>query len=268
MSDSLFTARNLHALPVAVPAQVAAHFNSLSESASSVIPGEHLHFEEVDANYLMLAVPAAPLPKEKFIEEYQKLEVRIDGSRRVRLSRYPRLFSHSLSDGSEIRGVPTLVPLTEFGDDFIGQAHDFELLRDGVKIFGPVRWLVSDARTGPIIALVEGGPGPGEVSFHCRKIDFKLMSAVLYIDAAFGDPVSVQQVLPDGSRRDLSFQPVGIDMVGDQPIFREAYVEGFQAGFSRELQIRLKFDRSGEGYFAAVGQTFTEMAANQIIQVP
>lgn len=268
MTKAIFTARNLHALTVMLPARTASHFNRISCSALSVETGEHRHFEQADRTYVMLALPAVPLPKRKFLEEYQELVIRVDGSMDIRLSDYARLFSHSLEDTTAIRGVPTFVPLSEFGYDFIGQAHDFELLRSGKLLFGSVRWLVPDERTGPIVASVEPGSGHGEVMIRCEKVDFKLASVVLYIDASFGDPVSVEQVLPDGTRHPLSYLPVGVDMVGDKSIFREAYVEGFRTGFARELAILLKFNRSGEGYFAAVGQTVTRFKANQIVQVP
>lgn len=266
--DQQIEAKNLHALVFEMPAATAKHANDIAQRANEILPNEHMHFDERDEQYLMLAVPAAPMPKEKFIEEYQKLEVLIDGNRRVRLADYPRFFSHSVNDHGEIRGVPTIIPLDEFPEDFAGNAHDFELLREGKRIFGPVRWLVRDERTGAIAKSVNGGPGKGEVTVTLQKIDFKLPAAVMYMDGLFGEPVSVEQVLPDGSSAPLRFNYVGVDMVGDQTIFREAYVEGFQAGFSRDLTIRFVFPESGKGYVAVVGQIYTTLAANRIIDVP
>lgn len=261
-------AKNLHAVLFEMPAATARHVNQIADGADEVSPDEHMHFKEQDQRYLMLAVPAAPLPKQQFIEEYQKLEVLIDGNMRVRLADYPRFFSHSMDDYSEIRGVPTIIPLEEFPEDFVGNAHDFELLREGKRIFGPVRWLVRDERTGAIATSVNGGPGKGEVTVELEKIDFKLPAAVMYMDGLFGEPVSVEQVLPDGSSAPLKFTYVGVDMVGDKTIFREAYVEGFQAGFARDLTIRFVFPQSGTGYVAVVGQIYTMLDANRVIVVP
>lgn len=263
-----FEAKNLHALIFEMPAATAKHANEIAAKANDVSPGEHKHFDENDQRYLMLAVPAAPLPKQKFIEEYQKLEVLIDGERRVRLADYPRFFSHTVNSPEEIRGVPTIIPLNEFPEDFAGNAHDFELLHDGKSIFGPVRWLVRDERTGAIARSVNGGPGKGVVTVEMEKIDFKLSAAVMYMDNLFGQPTAVEQILPDGSSSPLVFRYVGVDMVGDQTIFREAYVEGFQAGFSRSLTIKFTFPESGKGYVAVVGQIYTTFEANRLIDVP
>ncbi|MDT8320409.1 MAG: hypothetical protein RQ826_07765 [Xanthomonadales bacterium] len=260
--------KNVHALTVELPAEAARFYNQAGEQAKGVVEGEHVHFEEKNRRYVMIAVPAAPLPKDQFIAEYERLEVLVNGRQRVRLADHPRLFSRNLDDADYIRGAPTFVPEEIFGDDFIGQAHDFELLRDGVRIFGPVRWLVPDERTGPTVAAVKGGPGIGEVTIELEKVDFRLMALVVYLDARFGDPVSVEQVLPDGQTEPLAIRTVGNDMVGDQEIFREAYLEGFSAGFARNLAVRLRFEQSGEGYFAAVGQTYTTYNGNRIIDVP
>lgn len=267
-SEPMFQAKNLHAVLFELPASTARHFNAIADRAKGMVAGEHMPFAERDQRYIMLAIPAGPLPKDQFIKEFQKLEVLVDGEQRIRLADFPRLFSHSLDDHSQIRGVPTIVPLEEFPPKFIGEAHDFELLRDGSRIFGPVRWLVSDERTGPIVTAVKSGPGKGEITFDLEKIDFKLMSIVIYVDANFQDPLSIVQILPDGSSSPLTLRAVGVDMMGDQPIFRESYVEGFHAGFARELTIRLHFQESGIGYFAAVGQLYTTFTANQVIDVP
>ncbi len=260
--------KNLHALTFELPAATARHLNGLAGRAGQLTAGEHMHFPEKDQRYIMLAVPAGPLPKQRFLEEYGKLEVLINGEQHVRLADYPRLFSYDLEDESLIRGVPTIVPVENFPDGFIGAAHDFELLRDGKRIFGPVRWLVPDARTGPIVTEVKGGPGKGEVTINFEKVDFRLMSAVLFMDARFDPPLSVEQVLSDGSTAPLKFRMVGTDIVGGEHIFREAYVDGFTPGFARELAIRLRFDRSGPGYFAAVSQAYTTFTGNRVIDVP
>lgn len=267
-SEPIFEAKNLHAVLFELPASTARHFNAIADRAKGMVAGEHMPFAERDQRYIMLAIPAAPLPKQQFIKEYQRLEVLVDGEQRIRLADFPRLFSHSLDDHSQIRGVPTIVPLEEFPPNFIGEAHDFELLRDGIRIFGPVRWLVPDERTGPVVTSVNSGQEKGEITFEWEKIDFKLMAVVIYVDAAFQDPISIVQVLPDGSSSPLTLRAVGLDMMGDQPIFRESYVEGFHAGFARELTIRIRFRESGTGYFAAVGQLYTTFAANQVIDVP
>lgn len=267
-AEAVLEAKNLHATTVEVPASTAAFFNAAGERAKGVLPGEHSHFDETDRRYVMLAVPAAPMPEAAFLAEFERLEVRVDGSWRIRLADYPRLFSRNLDDPDIIRGVPTIVPEHIFPADFIGSAHDFELLRDGSRIFGPVRWLVPDERSGPIVTAVRGGPGKGEVTFELEKIDFRLMALVVYLDSRFGDPLSVEQVLPDGQVRPLSVKLVGEDTVGDQRIFREAYLEGFTAGFARNLEVRIRFDHSGEGYFGAVGQAYTRYQGNRIIDVP
>ena len=267
-AGAVFEARNLHAATFELPAETARHLNSLADRAEGVSSGEHAHFPEEDKKYVMLAVPAAPLPKDRFLEEYVKLEVLIDNNQRIRLADHPRLFSRTPSKTTEIRGVPTIVPLEVFGDDFLGEAHDFELFHEGKSIFGPVRWLVTDDRTGPTVASVKGGPGKGEVTFELEKVDFRLMTAVIYMDAAFGEPLSITQVLPDGSETELKARTVGLDMVGDQKIFQELYVEGFTAGFARNLKVRLRFNHSGEGYFSLVGQANTKFDANKVISVP
>lgn len=265
---AMIEAKNLHALTVEVPASTARFYNEAAERAEGVLEGEHVHFPEEDRRYVMLAVPAEPLPKEKFLHEYSRLEVLVDGDRRIRLSDHPRLFSRSLDDPELIRGVPTFVPAALFPDDFIGNAHDFELLRDGVRIFGPIRWLVPDARTGPIVADVQGGPGKGEVTVKLERVDFRLMALVVYLDTDFRDPLLVEQILPDGSSKPIELRVVGVDMVGNQEIFQEAYVEGFAPGFARELDVRIRFGRSGSGFFGAVGQTYTTYDGNKIVRVP
>lgn len=266
--DAMFEAKNLHATTFNLPAETARYLNEIADRAKGVAEGEHMHFAEEDKQYVMLAVPAAPMSKAKFLAEYQKLVVLVDGKQRIRLADYPRLFSHNTSNPDEIRGVPTIVPVEVFGEGFLGQAHDFELFHDGKSIHGPVRWLVPDDRTGPIVTSVEGGPGKGEVTFRWEKVDFRLMTAVMYMDAAFGEPVAVEQVLPDGTTTLLKVQTVGVDMVGDQQIFKESYVEGFHAGFAKELIVRFRFEHSGQGYFSAVGQAKTQFDANRVIRVP
>ncbi len=267
-AEQMLEAKNLYATTVELPAETARFYNEAGRRAQDVVEGEHAHFTEENRRYLMLAVPAAPLPKGQFLAEYARLEVLVDGHKRVRLADHPRLFSRNLDDPAYIRGVPTFVPAEVFGGDFFGQAHDFELLRDGVRIFGPVRWLVPDERTGPIVAAVKGGPGTGEVTIELEKIDFKMMALVVYLDARFGDPITVEQVLPDGQSKPLTVRTVGNDIVGDQRIFREAYLEGFSAGFARNLAVRLRFEQSGKGYFGAVGQAYTTYDGNRIIDVP
>lgn len=267
-AEPMFEPKNLHAAMVEVPADTARLYNDASRQARNVVEGEHLHFPEQDRRYVLLAIPASPLPKQQFLDEYRRLEVRVDGKQRIRLVDHPRLFSRKLDDAEYIRGVPTFVPEEAFPSRFAGEAHDFELLRDGVRIFGPVRWLVPDDRTGPIVAAVRGGPGKGEVTIELEKIDFRMMALVVYLDARFGDPIGVEQVLPDGQAAPLTVRTVGNDVIGDHSIFREAYVEGFTAGFARNLSVRLRFTQSGRGYFGAVGQILTTYDGNRVIDVP
>lgn len=267
-SDEKIVVKALHAALFELPASTAKHFNAIAARAGKIPEIEHMHFEEKDQRYIMLAIPGNPLPEAKYFEEYKKLEILVDGKQRIKLSEHPRLFSHDKNDYGVIRGTPTIVPLSVFPDDFVGNAHDFELLREGKRIYGPVRWLVPDERTGPIISAVKPGTGKGEVIFDFEKIYFKLLMVVLYLDARFDDPVSVEQVLPDGTTLPLRIRMVGVDVVGDEEIFREAYVDGFQTGISREVSIRLKFNKSGKGYFAAVGQAYTRYEANLVIEVP
>ena len=267
-ANAVFEAKNLHAATFELPAATARYLNELADKAAGVSHGEHAHFPEEDKTYLMLAVPAAPLPKESFLKEYAKLEVLIDNKQRIRLADHPRLFSRTPSKPDEIRGVPTIVPLEVLGNNFFGEAHDFELMRDGKSIFGPVRWLVTDDRTGPTVTSVQGGPGKGEVTFDLEKIDFRLMTAVVYMDAAFGEPLAITQVLPDGSEAQLKARTVGLDMVGDRRIFQELYIEGFTVGFARTLKLRVRFNHSGKGYFSLVGQANTKLDANKLIDVP
>lgn len=271
-TDESFRPANLHECPVEFDRSAAEFINRQAARASdnSVLEGEHVSLEEQDRRYLMFALPGFTREKRNFLDLVRRLDVRIDDDRTIHLADWPRFHSYSLDRRAEIvRGTPVIVPMAEVGgESFTGDAHDAELFVDGESTGLRKRWLVPDERSGPIAESVRGGPGPGEVTFRFRETDFSSMSIVFYTDARFGDPVYVQQITGRGRRTPLSYRQVGVDMVGDRELWLEGYVEGFQPGLTDRFDIRMKFTRSGEGYFAAVGQMLTRAEANRTIDVP
>ena len=218
---------------------MASHYNGAASRANGVLPGEFVPFSAgVSVSF---ACPTTPMARADFIAAYNRLRVVVDGELEIHLGDHPHLFSTHPTDPGLIRGVPTYVPISTFPDGFLGRAHTVELFQDDRAIFRPVERFFHTQTSGALFNQIEDAPGAiivevrGKLGMLARTGE-----VVFFTDPVFGEPTGVSQLEDDGEVIPLAWQMLGLDRVGDEPLFHEWVAVGVQPRGERlVLEVRL-----------------------------
>jgi len=242
--------------------ETADHFNRAALAASGVLDGEFVPFRPGDL--FSIACPTADLERPAFIAAYQLLRAVIDDEFELTLHDHPRLYSTGLTDPGVIRGVPTYVPKSLMPEGFFGRTHRLEILQGTERIAGPVERFFHTSTSGVVFDQIEDAHGRlivelrGDLSALAGRGDI-----VFFTDPAFGEPVGVTLVEADGSARQVDFDLLGWDRVGDTTLFLEWVAVGVHP-VGRTATLELSFPKAGRGLAAALYSGHTRETAFRV----
>ena len=245
-----------------ISAETADHFNSAARSASGVLDGEFVPFAPGDV--FSIACPTAPLERPAFIAAYQQLKAVVDGEIEIILNEHPRLYSTGLADPGVIRGVPTYIPKSLMPDGFFGRKHELRIIQGDQIIAGPVERFFHTSTSGVVFDQIEDAHGRlivelrGDLSALAGRGDI-----VFFTDPAFGEPTGVSLVESDGATRQVAFDLLGWDRVGDTTLFLEWVAVGVHP-VGRTATLELSFPKPGRGLAAALYSGHTRDTAFRV----
>ncbi len=230
-------------------AALAAHYNAVAAKAPALVPDEFVEF--VPGEYSSIAITWKQTPKAAFLPEYGRLRVVIDGSHELRLADHPHLLSFAVDRPDHVQGSPTYIPKSRLPGDFFRKAHTVELFHDEAHLFGPVERFFHSPRSGVIYNLIEDGPGKLVVEVQGNFEHLAKRSHVIFFtDPVFGEPTSVVQLEPKGMAMPCAWEMLGIDRIGDTPIFNEWLARVEPRGKTMVLEV--SFANPGQGVAGAV----------------
>jgi hypothetical protein len=242
--------------------EAAAHFNRAAGSASGVLDGEFVPF--TPGEVFSIACPTADLDRPSFIAAYQLLRAVIDGEIEIALHDHPRLYSTGLADPGVIRGVPTYIPKSVMSPGFFGRTHQLEIFQGEHRIAGPVERFFHTSTSGVVFDQIEDAHGRlivelrGDLSALAGRGDI-----VFFTDPTFGEPIGVSLVESDGAARQVDFDLLGWDRVGDTTLFLEWVAVGVHP-VGRTATLELAFPRTGRGLAAALYSGHTRETAFRV----
>lgn len=242
--------------------RAAAHFNAVASGARGVLPGEYREFAAGD--YFSISCPTEPMRRQAFVEAYQQLRAVLDDEIEIVLSDHPRLFSTVLSDRDAIRGVPTYIPKAIMPAGFFGRSHVLEVFNGGERLAGPADRFFHTPGTGVVFDQIEDGHGRLVVELRGDLSPLESRGEIVFFtDPSFGEPLGVTLVETDGSARDIGFDLLGWDRIGDATLFLEWTAVGVHP-LGRTAVLELHFGRTGSGLAAALYSGHTRDTAFRV----
>ncbi|HEX5451213.1 MAG TPA: hypothetical protein VFW86_02375 [Candidatus Limnocylindrales bacterium] len=209
--------------------------------------------------WLDLRLAAAPL--EAFAAAFGRLTLRIDGEIELRPAEHPSLLL-ARDDRRVGHGAWTWIAASALPPDWFGQPHSLEIRDDDTALFGPVERFVADRASGPILDHLEDDQGRLILEIRADP-DAPAAGITFLTDLAFGHPTSVAELEPEGAARPLGWHPLGVAMVGGEPLGQVWKTEAFRPRHPRVV-LAIRLPRPGRGVALALTDGFVRDAALRV----